>query len=94
MDEWRVFSKPIEVCAKDAPLLYMLIQALVLSFQLDWARQDQELIGVRTVQGVKNINHAQFIDDTILLGGTSTNSTRRFKAMLDSYYKVSGNFLN
>ena len=45
-------------------------------------------------QGVKNINHAQFVDDTILLGGTSTNSTRRFKSMLDSYYKVSGNFLN
>jgi len=45
-------------------------------------------------QGVKNINHAQFVDDTILLGGTSTNSTRQFKSMLDSYYKVSGNFLN
>ena len=76
------------------PLLYVSIQAVVLSFQLDRARQDQELIGVRMAQGVKNINHAQFIDDTILLGGTGTNSTRRFKATLDSYYKVSGNFLN
>ena len=76
------------------PLLYTSIQALVLSFQLDRGRQDQELIGVRMAQGVKNINHAQFVDDTILLGGTSTNSTRQFKSMLDSYYKVSGNFLN
>ena len=28
------------------------------------------------------------------MGGTSTNLARRFKATLDSYYKVSGNFLN
>jgi len=39
-------------------LLYALIQAVVLSFQLDRAREDQELIGVRMAQGFKNINHA------------------------------------
>ena len=53
-----------------SPLLYA-IQALVLSFQLEKARKDQDLSGIRMARGTKDINHVQFADDTILLGGAS-----------------------
>eukprot|EP00253_Pinus_taeda_P027574 PITA_27574 len=51
-----------------SPLLYA-IQALVLSFQLDHNQQTQILPGLRMVHHVKDINHAQFADDTLLLVG-------------------------
>ena len=53
-----------------SPLLYA-IQASVLSFQLDSAKHDQDLPGIKIARGIKDINHAQFADDTILLGGAS-----------------------
>ena len=62
-----------------SPLLYA-IQASVLSFQLEAARQDQDLPGIQMARGIKDINHAQFADDTLLLGGASTIIARRFKS--------------
>ena len=76
-----------------SPLLYA-IQALVLSLQLEQSRKDQELIGIRMAHETKDINHAQFADDTILLGGATHNIARRFKAELDSYCQASGSKLN
>ena len=61
-----------------SPLLYA-IQASIFSLQLEKARRDQDLIGIRMAQGTKDINHAQFGDDTILLGGASQLIARRFK---------------
>lgn len=72
-----------------SPLLYT-IQALVLSFQLDYCQQICSLSGLRMVTNVKDINHAQFADDTLLLGGTSVLSTRNFKQELDRYKELSG----
>ena len=65
-----------------SPLLYA-IQASVLSLQLEQARRDQDLISISMAQGTKDINHAQFADDTILLGGASHHIARRFKTDLD-----------
>ena len=53
-----------------SPLLYA-IQASMLSLQLEKDKKDQELIGIRLARGTKDINHAQFVDDTLLLGGAS-----------------------
>jgi hypothetical protein len=39
---------------------------------------------------VKHINHAQFVDDTLLLGGANNNSARCFKTELYMYKEVSG----
>ena len=64
-----------------SPLLYA-IQASVLSYQLENARQEQDLPGIRMARGVKDINHAQFADDTILLRGASPIIARRFKSEL------------
>ena len=46
------------------------------------------------MRGVQTINHAQFTDDTILLGSASTQITWRFRTSLDLFLKVSGSKLN
>ena len=46
------------------------------------------------VQNVKDINHAQFFDDTLLLGGASIISACLFKRELDIYKEVSGSKIN
>ena len=45
-------------------------------------------------RGTKDINHAQLVDDIILLGGASPIMTKRFKSKLESYCKASGSKLN
>eukprot|EP00253_Pinus_taeda_P001985 PITA_01985 len=52
------------------------------------------LPGLRMVHNVKDINHAQFADDTLLLGGASIISARSFKKELDIYKEASGNKIN
>lgn len=76
-----------------SPLLYA-IQALVLSFQLNFCQQVQTLPGLRMVHNVKDINHAQFADDTLLLRGASINSARSFKKELNIYKEASGSKIN
>ena len=75
-------------------LLLYAIQALVLSFQLEYARYDQDLSGIRMARGTKDINHAQFADDTILLGGSSPIIACRFKLELNRYCQASGSKIN
>ena len=67
-----------------SPLLYA-IQASVLSFQMEQARLEQELPGITLARGVRDINHSQFVDDTILMGGANQIIARRFKAKLNRY---------
>ena len=43
--------------------------------------------------GTKYINHAQFADDTILLGGASHHIARIFKNELDNYCQAFGSKL-
>ena len=75
------------------PLLYA-IQASVLRLQLEYARQDQELPSIRMARGSKDINHAQFADDTLLLGGASQIIARRFKSEINRYCLASGSKIN
>ena len=76
-----------------SPLLYA-IQASVLSFQLEKARLEQELPGIRLARGIQDINHAQFADDTILMGGASQIIASRFKTELNRYCLASGSKIN
>jgi hypothetical protein len=46
--------------------------------------------GHRNCKRVKYINHAQFVDDTLLLGGASTIIARKFKQQLDLYKEALG----
>eukprot|EP00253_Pinus_taeda_P030806 PITA_30806 len=76
-----------------SPLLYA-IQASVLSYQLNHNQQTQTLPGLRSTHKVKDINHAQFADDTLLLGGASIISARSFKKELDIYRMFSRRKIN
>ena len=76
-----------------SPLLYA-IQAFVLSFQLNHSQQRSLLPGIRMAENVKEINHAQFADDTLLLGGASLHIARQFKQELETYKQISGSKIN
>ena len=76
-----------------SPLLYA-IQALVLSFQLNLFQEIHSLPGLRIVNGVWSINHAQFVDDTLLLGGASSQSSKYFNEELEIYKDLSGSKIN
>jgi hypothetical protein len=71
-----------------SPLLYA-IQASVLSYQLGNSQAQSTLQGLRIEPGMKDINHAQFADDTLLLGGASSIIAKQFKEELEAYTSVS-----
>lgn len=52
------------------------------------------IIGIKFGNGVKNINHSQFFNDTLLIGGASTTIARRFKTLLDKFMRYSGDLVN
>jgi hypothetical protein len=48
----------------------------------------------KLLQGFKHINHSQFADDILFLGGASSIIARRFKMVLDQFLSVSGGLVN
>jgi hypothetical protein len=62
----------------------------VLNFQLDHGHIQKNLLGLRIAPGVKEIKHAKFADDTLLLGGASVETINKFKMELDIYKEISG----
>lgn len=76
-----------------SPLLFVL-QASILSFYLEKKQLDQEIMGLNIARGVKNINHALFADDSLLLGATNLLSASRFKGVLDDYCDATRSILN
>jgi hypothetical protein len=74
-------------------LLYA-IQASTLSFRLEQFRIQQELMGITIERGFKDINHAHFSDDTLLLGGESIIIAHKFKQQLDLYKEALGSQIN
>ena len=67
----------------------------MLSLQLEQARMDQELIGnIIMTRGTKDINDAQFTDDTILLRVDNQLIAKWVNSKLDSYFQASGSKLN
>jgi hypothetical protein len=51
------------------------------------------ILGLRIDPGVKYINHAQFVDDTLLMGGASLSRVKKFKKELDAYTKIFGSVI-
>lgn len=64
------------------------------SCALDQKRQSGLITGIKFEDGIKNINHSQFADDTLLLGGATTIIARRFKSLLDKFMRYSGGKIN
>lgn len=52
------------------------------------------IAGVNIVNGVKAINHSQFSDDTLLIGGASVVIAQIFKDILYAYLDVTGGLVN
>ena len=61
---------------------------------LDYNRCIGLLTSINFGNGVKNINHSQFADDTLLIGGASNIIAYRFKALLDKYMSYSGGMVS
>eukprot|EP00253_Pinus_taeda_P019059 PITA_19059 len=61
---------------------------------LDHNRRVGLITGIKYGNGAKNINHSQFADDTLLIGGVSTTIARCFKTLLDQYMDCSGGAVN
>ena len=55
---------------------------------------EHDLIGIRMDRGTKDINHALFVDDTILLGGANKLIANKLKTGLDIYCQASSDKLN
>ena len=52
------------------------------------------LKGISIFQGVKEMDHSQFVNVTLLMGETSLNITSRFKKLLDKYMEASRGKIN
>eukprot|EP00253_Pinus_taeda_P003315 PITA_03315 len=76
-----------------SPYLFILM-AESFSRALDYNKRVGLISGIKFGNGVKNINHSQFADDTLLIGGASTTITRRFKTLLDQFMEYSGGAVN
>ena len=65
-----------------------------LSKKLQQQQDIRELKGLKIARGVRAVNHAQFINDTILLGGASTIIAERFKIVLSTFLKALNGKIN
>ena len=52
------------------------------------------IMGIKIARGVDPINHALFVDDSLLLGGASMKIVRAFNEILQKYCQISGAMIN
>jgi hypothetical protein len=64
--------------------------AEALSRQLEKARVEKSIPGIKITRGAQRINHSQFVDDTLLLGGASPIIAKRFKEILEEFMRALG----
>jgi len=64
--------------------------AEAFSRKLEQAHQAKNIPSIKITLRDKRINHSQFADDTLLLGGASTIIARRFKVILDEFMTALG----
>jgi hypothetical protein len=76
-----------------SPFLYILL-ADSLGRKLEEERRKGKLPDLLIERWVKEINHSQFKDDTLLLGSTSIHIAIHFQKVLSSFLAASGGKLN
>lgn len=76
-----------------SPLLFIIV-AKTLSTKLEQKHVLGNLLGLQIAWGTKNINHSQFADNTLFMGGASTTIASRFKSILDSFLNASSGQVN
>ena len=75
------------------PFIYILV-AEALSRKLNRLQSEGSLPGLSFRNGVPPINHALFVDDTILLGIASTQIAKNILSPLDLFLQSSGSSIN
>jgi len=65
-----------------------------LSRQLEKDRIDKSIPGIKLDRGVKHLNHSQFVDDTLLVGGDSIIMAKCFNTALENFTQASGALIN
>ena len=70
-----------------SPFLYLIV-AESFTRKLQDMQTNGELRGLKISKGVKNENHSQFADDTILLGGASVIIAEIFRKFISTFVKV------
>ena len=76
-----------------SPLLYLIVVES-LSKKLQAMQNNGDLRGLKIARGVKNANHAQYADDTILLGGASVIIAERLREVIYTFLKASDGKVN
>jgi hypothetical protein len=65
-----------------------------LNRRLDHEKDIGNILGLKIARGLRRINNSQFVDDTLLLGGSSQTMARIFKLVLDQYEETSRVVIN
>jgi len=65
-----------------------------LSRMLEVEHNNGNVPRIQVVRGTKSINHSQFVDDTLLIGGSSIIITRIFNNFLDLFTCASRGLIN
>ena len=76
-----------------SPLLYILMDGS-LSRKLSAELVAGSIPGIKAARGVDSINHALFVDDSLLLGGASLNIAQDFNEVLQNLCQSSGALIN
>jgi len=76
-----------------SPSHYILL-ADSLSCKLEVERRTGKLPGLLITRWVQEINHSQFVDDTLLLGVATIRTASRFQKILSSFLIASGGKVN
>jgi hypothetical protein len=65
-----------------------------LSKRLEKERIEKTIPGIKIANGAKRMKNSQFVDDTLLMGGTSTILATRFNAVMEDYTTTSRGLIN
>ena len=65
-----------------------------MSRKLQLLQESGDLRGLKIAKGVKAVNHVQFADETIMLGGASNTIARRFNSVMSTFLKATDGKIN
>jgi hypothetical protein len=64
-------------------LYIMMVE--VLRIKLEHERESETIQGIIFMRGVKDINHSQFVVETLFLGATTNIVSMKLKLVLDNF---------
>ena len=65
-----------------------------LNRALEAERKQCNILGIKMENGVKDLNHSQFANNTLLMGGASITTTQIFENILTIFCNASGGNIN